>query len=397
MGIFILVLVAIAAPALASPKIGGIRIGDYPNHTRFVLDISEKVDFSVFTLADPYRVVIDLPEVVWHRAARIAPRGKRITGYRFGLFEAGRSRVVIDLKSAVRIKQSFILPSKGARPYRVVLDIEPVTRTVMLGEIEKARQKIAAPPRTAAATRPPVPVKPKRRKLAKKPLVMIDPGHGGVDPGARSQSGAWEKHIVLNQARVLRRHLLETGRYRVHLTREKDIFLRLRKRIAIAQDMQADLFLSLHADSIKNRNVRGASIYTLSEKASDKEASMLAEKENKADIIAGIDLNDKSKAVARILIDLRQRLTKNESVRFADMLVSELRGKVPLLRKHRRYAGFAVLKAPDVPSVLVEMGYLSNRRDERMLRSRKHQERFAASVVQAVDTFFRRQRALYAP
>lgn len=405
--LFLPVLVLLVLPfaqAFAQPIVNSIRVGDYQNRTRFVIDISQRTEFSWFMLADPYRIVMDMPEVNWGKNASKAPASRRITGFRLGLFRPGQTRVVIDLSGPATVKKAFRVPAKGKRGHRIVLDIVPVSRAVMLGEIRDRQKKLAAKPDRPAFKRtvtigPPIkPRKPvKRRKTPKIPLIVIDPGHGGIDPGARGKSGIWEKRIVLLQARELRRQLESKGRYRVLLTRDGDIFIRLRERIAIAQKAGADLFLSLHADSIKNPRVSGASIYTLSEKASDREAAALAEKENKADIIAGIDLNDKSKAVARILIDLRQRMTKNESVRFAEMLVDEFQGKLPLLRKTRRFAGFAVLKAPDIPSVLIEMGYLSNRKDERLLRNKAHRRRVAAAIVRAVDSFFKRQQALNSP
>jgi N-acetylmuramoyl-L-alanine amidase len=228
-------------------------------------------------------------------------------------------------------------------------------------------------------------------------MIAIDPGHGGVDPGARGISGAWEKDLTLLQARELRRQLLQHGGYRVVMTRDRDVFVRLRERIAIAQRAGADIFISLHADSIADRSVRGGAIYTLSEQASDKEAAALAAKENKADIIAGIDLNDQSRTVAKILIDLRQRLTKNDSVTFAKALVNQLDDSMRLLRNNHRFAGFAVLKAPDIPSVLIEMGYLSNRVDERLLKRARHRQKVATAIVKAIDGYFARQQALHQP
>ena len=175
------------------------------------------------------------------------------------------------------------------------------------------------------------------------------------------------------------------------------MFVRLRDRIAIAQEAGAALFVSLHADSMRNHRIRGGSVYTLSETASDKEAAALAAKENKADLIAGIDLSDQSEVVAKILIDLRQRLTKNDSAVFAKMLIRRLGKATQLLRNNHRFAGFAVLKAPDVPSVLVEMGYLSNRADERLLNQAQHRRRIAAAIVRTVDDYFNRHQALKGP
>jgi N-acetylmuramoyl-L-alanine amidase len=181
------------------------------------------------------------------------------------------------------------------------------------------------------------------------------------------------------------------------MTREGDAFVRLRDRIAVARDADADIFLSLHADSIANRTVRGGSVYTLSEKASDAEAAALAAKENKADLIAGIDLNDQSREVVNILIDLAQRKTMNESVTFAKHLVQELGRSTRLLPRTHRFAGFAVLKAPDVPSALIELGYLSNRQDERMLNEARERSRISIAILRAVDTYFAKQHAQAKP
>jgi N-acetylmuramoyl-L-alanine amidase len=226
---------------------------------------------------------------------------------------------------------------------------------------------------------------------------MIDPGHGGVDPGAMSRSGVWEKNIVLAFARELRRGLLATGQFRVLMTRDRDVFVRLRNRIAIARRAGADLFISVHADSIRNSRVRGTSVYTLSERASDKEADTLAHKENKSDLIAGVDLKKQSDDVVNILIDLAQRETMNESAVFARKLVNELGKTRKMLRNTHRFAGFAVLKAPDIPSVLVELGYLSNRSDERLLTNPKKRRSLARAMARAVQEYFERQQALNRP
>ena len=248
-----------------------------------------------------------------------------------------------------------------------------------------------------APARLPVPFRQKPPAVHAKKLIMIDPGHGGVDPGAMSRSGVWEKNIVLAFVRELRRGLLATGQFRVLLTRDRDVFVRLRNRIAIARRAGADLFISVHADSIRNSRVRGTSVYTLSERASDKEAGTLAQKENKSDLIAGVDLKEQSDDVVNILIDLAQRETMNESAVFARKLVNELGKTRKMLRNTHRFAGFAVLKAPDIPSVLVELGYLSNRSDERMLTDPKKRRRMAAAMARAVREYFERQQALNKP
>jgi N-acetylmuramoyl-L-alanine amidase len=221
-----------------------------------------------------------------------------------------------------------------------------------------------------------------------KPLIAVDPGHGGRDPGAISVHGIYEKDITLAMGRELRRALVGTGRYRVFMTRESDVSVRLRERVRRAREAGADLFLSIHADAIGNQNVRGLSVYTLSERASDAEAAALAERENKADIILGMDFSHESQDVTSILIDLAQRETMNRSVSFANTLLRELPPDIRTLNHSRRFAGFAVLKAPDVPSALLEMGYLSNATDERLLRQRAYRVKLGQAVIRALDQFF---------
>jgi N-acetylmuramoyl-L-alanine amidase len=232
-----------------------------------------------------------------------------------------------------------------------------------------------------------VPPAPPRRDDGRRTIV-IDPGHGGVDPGAVSLGGVYEKTITLDIAQEIERQLTQTGRYKVVLTRSDDTFIRLRERVAIARQAGADLFISIHADSLNNHAIGGMSIYTLSETASDREAEALAAKENKADIIVGVDLRDESPQVSTILIDLAQRETKNLSAKLARSVIDEVGRDRHLLPKPHRFAGFAVLTAPDVPSVLIELGYLSNRTDEHELLDPGHRLRFARGVQRALDRFF---------
>ncbi len=228
----------------------------------------------------------------------------------------------------------------------------------------------------------------KARSRAKaKPMIVIDAGHGGVDPGALG-NGVVEKNITLAVALALKKELLATGRYRVMLTRDSDIYIPLRERFKVARDNGADLFISLHADSHNDPFMRGASVYTLSETASDAEAADLANQENKSDIIAGVDLTKQSGMVTDILIDLAQRDTINQSSSFATSLVAELKSDTLMLEHSHRSAGFAVLKAPDVPSVLIEMGYVSSQKDEILLNDRQHQIRLAKAIRRAIDDFF---------
>jgi N-acetylmuramoyl-L-alanine amidase len=248
--------------------------------------------------------------------------------------------------------------------------------------------KVSAPVPAPQPQLQPESAGPKGLPADGKPVVVIDPGHGGVDPGATGVSGIYEKYITLAVARELKAQLEKNGRYKVFLTRDRDIFIRLRDRIAIARQYNADLFISLHADTVANPTMKGLSVYTLSQNSSDAEAQALADKENKADLIAGIDLSHESADVANILIDLAQRETMNRSAGFAGGVVDEVGREVELLGNTHRFAGFAVLKAPDVPSVLIETGYLSNESEERNLRQPEYRTKLAKSVARAVDRFF---------
>lgn len=273
-------------------------------------------------------------------------------------------------------------------PIRFVLDMEPVARETFMasvgqrhrtGEFEAADRPLHAEAATDAENRPDI------SRSGRKIVVALDPGHGGVDPGAIGVSGIYEKVITLAAARQLRDHLEKTGRYKVVLTRDRDISLGLRERREIARRAEADIFMSLHADSIGNKNVRGLSVYTLSEKASDKEAAALAEQENNADLIIGVDLSHESQEVRHILVDLAQRESMNLATKLARTLISELQREVKLLRNTHRFAGFAVLKSPDIPSVLIEMGYLSNREDEKALKLPAYRDKLMAAVARGLD------------
>ncbi len=389
-----LLAIAAIAPlhdAAAKPTVTAVRIGEYPSKTRFVIELSERVTFRAFTLAKPYRVVVDLPEVDWRLPDNAVRRGGLITDLRYGRFLDGASRVVLDVAAPAEVAKSFRLEPRDGKGHRLVIDIKRI------GEAE-FRSRVR--PRSVAGAAPggvPAPLAKPARPAGARKLIALDPGHGGIDPGATGISGVREKALMLAQARELKRRLEATGRFRVVLTRSRDVFVRLRKRIAIARQAGADLFISLHADSIANPKVRGGSIYTLSERASDKEAAALAAKENKADMIAGVDLAVQNREVANILIHLAQRNSKNESAKFAKILTKELRAEMKLLGRTHRFAGFAVLKAPDIPSVLVELGYLSNPVDERNLRLTRHRAKVAQAFVRAVRGHFSREQAFNRP
>jgi len=227
----------------------------------------------------------------------------------------------------------------------------------------------------------------------RKKIIVIDAGHGGNDPGALGAGRLKEKNITLAASRELKRQLEKTGKFKVYLTRDNDRYIKLYKRVAIARMRKADLFLSLHADSIDKPNVRGASIYTLSDKASDKQTAKLAARENQSDLIAGVDLTHEDKDVANILLDLAMRDTMNQSKFFANTVVDQMRRNgVRILERPHRYAGFAVLKAPDVPSVLFEMGFMSNRSEARLLNTTEYRQKIASALVDSIKAYFEKVR-----
>ncbi|MBL6932419.1 MAG: N-acetylmuramoyl-L-alanine amidase [Rhodospirillales bacterium] len=376
----------------AEAVVTDVRVGHHGKTTRLVFDLTNNVAFEVFALSKPYRVVIDLPEVGWRLPPRPLPVGVGLLQkLRYGLFQPGKSRIVLDVGQPPSIEKSFILNPDGKNGYRLVIDLGGISESEFASAAKTlpAQSSPTQEVSTTAALFSPPPAKPDivPERPAKR-IIVIDPGHGGVDPGTIGASGIYEKHITLAMARELKAQLDKTGRFQAMLTRERDIFIPLRDRVNRARDAGAELFISIHADAIKNPNTRGLSVYTLSERASDKEAEALAEKENKADLIAGINLVGETKEVTNILIDLAQRESMNQSAKFASGLVDEMRRQTHLLRKTHRFAGFAVLKAPDVPSVLIELGFLSNRSDEKALKDKNYRAKLAKGMVRAVSSYF---------
>ena len=369
----------------------GSRLAGDRERTRFIADLSKKVDVHVFALGNPYRVIVDAADVSFQMPSGLGKeRQGLVTAYRYGLFAPGKSRIVIDINNPFLIDRHFVIEARDDQPARLVIDLVPTNEATFLAKLREAKQKRAE---NEPAPRP----QPPARVSYAKPIIVIDPGHGGVDPGTTSVSGVTEKEVVLKFAEQLKLKLAATGRYEIHLTRQDDTFLPLKERVAFAQKRRAGLFLSIHADYFPveiDGDARGATIYTLSEKASDAEAKALAAKENFSDVIAGIELpSDSDEVVANILIDLAQRETQNRSLVFARSLVGELANKNTLHTKQLRSAGFRVLKAPDVPSVLLELGFLSNPDDEKQLTSEAWRDRMTGSVATAIDGYFAKRIA----
>ena len=379
LGLAVGTVTGISEPRAADPIVTGVRLGEQPDATRLVVDLTDSVGFSVFTLDNPYRLVIDLPLVSWSLAPGIeASRLGVVEGFRYGRFDSQTSRIVVDMAGPVEVVSAFLIPPQGPSQYRLVFDLRGIGRDAFLAALRPS-------PAPAQRTQP---VSILEVRPEGKPVIAIDPGHGGIDPGTIGVTGIQEKNVTLAMARELRQALEKSGQFEVILTRDSDTFVPLRERVARARAAGAELFLSLHADSVGNATVRGASVYTLSETASDKEAGELASKENQADVIGGVDLGQQTGDVAAILISLAQRESMNASASFANRLIPELASQGRVLRNTHRFAGFAVLKAPDVPSVLVELGYLSNRNDESLLAASSSRRSLIEAMTRAVDGYF---------
>src|SRR5262245_50208878 len=386
------------APAANPPVATDARLAGDESRTRLIIDVSQNLSLTAFTLADPYRVVIDLPQVAFQFPPKTGESGRGlIKAFRYGLVMPGGSRIVVDTKGPVRVDKAFVLDPVDSQPARVVLDLVAIDRESFMRNLalENRGRRQAEPKKNERDSRD----SRDGKSGDQRPLVMLDPGHGGIDNGTSAATGENEKDIVLAFALELRDKLEKSGKYRVAMTRSDDRFVPLADRVRMARGQNAALFISVHADALaKNEGeARGAAIYTLSETASDAEAGRLAEDENRADVIAGVDLSGEPDDVADILIDLAQRETKHFSAHFAKTLHGELKTSAKFHKHPLKSAGFRVLTAPDVPSVLVELGYVTSRQDLKLMTSEAWRTRATDSIVQAVNAFFAKRLAGQGP
>lgn len=358
-----------------------------PGRTRFILTVTQPIAAVVYPVGEPNRVLIDVDGLGFEmQSVPLASRVGLIAGFTHGLIAPGKARIVLDLAEPARVVRADAVASTPGRPAQFIVELEAVDANAFA-------EALAARQLKPALALDPV-VMPDQPLANRKPIIVLDPGHGGIDPGAVAQGGVLEKDVVLAVALKVRDVLVADGRFDVRLTRALDEAVRLDNRVAIARDLQADLFISLHADSIAElqfrTRVRGASVYIRSEVASDQAAALLAEKENAADALAGFEPlpGDDGDAVRDVLFDLMRRETQTFATTFRGQLIGELRGSTGLSRDPARSAAFRVLRQAQTPAVLVELGYMSNADDAKLLQDQAWQQRTASAIAKAVTTYF---------
>jgi len=363
------------------------RIAGDDNRTRLVVDFDRKTDFKTLFLENPNRLVIDLPDTVF---SFDNDRKKAVFGlisdFRYGAIAPGRSRIVLLTSSPTRIDKATIEPLGADGHHRLKLDIVKIDQQTYRDNIFRQSASIGASGNVA--------YKGDRIDRQGAPAdnlitVILDPGHGGIDGGAENGKAGLEKNITMSFALALKTELEKSKRLRVLMTREGDAFVSLSERVAIARRNKAKLMISIHADSLKQTGVRGATIYTLSKEGSDSLARKMADSENKSDMLAGLAVPEQNSEVVDILVELTRRETEVFSKQLAQILVSQLKGRIPLIKNPLRAANFHVLKAPEVPSVLFEMGYISNLKDIQQMNSPRWRQQTAAIVKIAIMNYLR--------
>jgi len=372
----------------------------------FVIALSKKVPIKVFTLAKPYRVVIDLPEVKFRFPAGLGRKGRGlVSAYRYGLFARGKSRIVIDAKVPVLVKQAYVRAGRGQQPAKMFIKLVKTTSSIFALNLTKRILMEELEPENPillkAVVKKPIDKKKNAQKYDKndtRPMIILDPGHGGLDTGAIGRRGTLEKNVVLEYSKLLRDELIKTNRYRVVLTRSDDTFIKLRDRVKIARAKKGDLFIAIHADSVprkrRRRNqIRGGSVYILSSKGTRTKKDELADDlaadaSNRDDLISGVVVPRNAKpAVKNWMVELAQRETNIRSRHFARIQIDLMRKKVRMHDHRVHSANFRVLKAQDIPSVLIELGFLSSKYDEANLKSVKWRRKSARTIIKAIDKF----------
>ncbi len=388
------------AAAQTATQIISARVWPSQDYTRVTLETQAPVQYTVMSVKDPERLVLDLEGVsitatLSGLAEKIGADDPHIKGMRIGRYKPGVTRVVFDLKGEVK-PQVFMLAPVGDYGHRLVLDLYPLVPAdpllAFLDKHQAQQRESAAPP---AATPTPSVTPPAARPAPKRPpaerliIVAIDAGHGGEDPGAKGRGGTYEKTITLAIARKLKARIDQEPNMRAFLTRDADYYIPLHMRVAKARRVKADLFVSIHADAFIRPHARGSSVFALSESgATSAAAGWLAKQENDADLIGGVNLDVRDPYLKQTLLDLSQTATINDSLKLARAVLSEI-GEINTLHKPNvEQAGFAVLKAPDIPSILVETAFISNPDEEKRLKSDSYQEKMAEALLAGIRNYF---------
>lgn len=369
--------------AETSTKIAITKISFSPQNN-LEITIADKSEFKAFLLKNPDRLVVDIANAEIDKTAPKLELPSFITSTRNGT-QKNSLRLVFDLKQTITINKSSFSKIRNQNYGKIIIELDGAPSNQIADN--SAHYHLANAEKNATS---------QKNIISKTPVIVIDAGHGGKDPGTIGDyARTKEKNVTLSYAKELKKSLDNTKRYRVFLTRDDDFFIPLRQRVEKARKMKADLFISLHANSIAEPQTSGFSIYTLSQKSSDKQAEMLAQKENHADIINGVNFSGASPDIMKTLIDLSQRDSMNSSSRFANIVIRSVReSEIKVLQNSHRYAGFAVLTAPDMSSVLIELGYLSNQKEEKQLNNLIYKRKITASLTEAIDEYFHKQKTV---
>ena len=401
-------LVILQVPAFAATQIASVRVWPAQEYTRLTLESDAPIAYNVFTVGTPARLVLDLDDVEFNATleqlpARISPADPYVSGVRIGRFKPGIVRLVLDLKAQAK-PQVFVLKPVGDYGYRLVLDVYPLVEPVdpVMALLERKESPPASASSAESLDKSGKPVTgftgmraPAGKKaapaadIARLITVAIDAGHGGEDPGAKGRSGTHEKHVTLAIARKLKALVDDEPNMRGILIRDGDYFIPLVNRVIKARKVQADLFVSIHADAYVKPHARGSSVFALSERgATSAAAGWLARKENDADLIGGVNIDVADPTLKQVLIDLSQTATINDSLKLAKAVLGEIGGVNDLHKAHVEQAGFAVLKAPDIPSILVETAFLTNPEEEKKLKDDKYQDKMAQAILVGIRKYF---------
>ena len=383
------------------PSILAVRVWPAADYTRITLEHDRDVKFTQMLVKDPHRLVVDLEGIEFNSVLQSLPSKILESDPYIKLIRAGRNRpgvvrLVIDLKAEIK-PQVFSLTPVANYGHRLVLDLYPVQDAdPLMALLEKPNETQAKPEneiRTDEVERKPANPEPRPRdeapRIDRMVTIVLDPGHGGEDPGAIGRMGSYEKHVTLEVSRRLKAKIDAQPNMRSVLTRDGDFFVPLQQRVAKARRVQADLFVSVHADAFIKATARGSSVFALSETgASSSAARWLAKKENDADLIGGVNLGVKDPYLARTLLDLSQTATINDSLKLGSAVLGEL-GRINTLHKAQvEQAGFAVLKAPDIPSILVETAFISNPEEESRLNDDAYQDKLAEAIMRGIKRYF---------